>query len=42
MKPNKSIDKYESIFDQEKRLKKEAKQLAEKFKDKKPTKYDLK
>ena len=42
MKPNKKIEKYESIFDQEKRLKKEAKELAEKFKNKKPTKYDLK
>lgn len=33
---------HESIFDHEKRLKKEAKELAEKHKDLKPVKYDLK
>jgi acyl-[acyl carrier protein]--UDP-N-acetylglucosamine O-acyltransferase len=39
----KTIDKrFESIFEEEKRLKEEAKKLAEKFKDKKVTKYDLK
>lgn len=38
----KRTDKQESIFDQEKRLKKEAKELAEKHKDVKPIKYDLK
>jgi acyl-[acyl carrier protein]--UDP-N-acetylglucosamine O-acyltransferase len=39
----KKIDKrYENIFEQEKRLKKEAKELAEKHKDLKPIKYDLK
>ena len=34
--------RHESIFEEEKRLKEEAKKLAEKFKDKKPTKYLLK
>jgi hypothetical protein len=34
--------RFETIFEQEQRLKEEAKKLAEKFKDKKPTKYDLK
>jgi acyl-[acyl carrier protein]--UDP-N-acetylglucosamine O-acyltransferase len=39
----KKIDKrYENIFEQEKRLKKEAKELVEKHKDIKPIKYDLK
>jgi hypothetical protein len=39
----KKIEKrYENIFEQEKRLKKEAKELAEKHKDTKPIKYDLK
>ncbi len=39
----KKIDKrYENIFEQEKRLKKEAKEIAEKHKDIKPIKYDLK
>jgi acyl-[acyl carrier protein]--UDP-N-acetylglucosamine O-acyltransferase len=39
----KKIDKrYENIFEQEKRLKKEAKELVEKHKDVKPIKYDLK
>jgi acyl-[acyl carrier protein]--UDP-N-acetylglucosamine O-acyltransferase len=39
----KTIDKrFETIFEQEQRLKEEAKKLAEKFKDKKPIKYDLK
>lgn len=42
MKKRKRTDKQESIFDQEKRLKKEAKELAEKHKDVKPIKYDLK
>ena len=32
----------ETIFEEEKRLKKEAKQLAENHKDTKPIKYDLK
>lgn len=41
-KQNKTIDKYESIWEQDKRLKKEAKELAEKHKDVKPIKYDLK
>lgn len=39
---NKAEKKYESIWEQNKRLREEAKKLAEKFKDKKPTKYDLK
>jgi len=39
----KTIDKrFETIFEQNQRLKEEAKKLAEKFKDKKPTKYLLK
>jgi hypothetical protein len=39
----KKIEKrHESIFEQEKRLKKEAKELAKKHKDTKPIKYDLK
>lgn len=39
----KTIDKrFETIFEEEQRLKYEAKKLAEKFKDKKPTKYLLK
>ena len=39
----KKIEKrYENIFEQEKRLKKEAKEIAEKHKDTKPIKYDLK
>ena len=39
----KTIDKrFETIFEQNQRLKEEAKKLAEKFKDKKPIKYDLK
>jgi hypothetical protein len=39
----KKIDKrYENIFEQEKRLKKEAKELVKKHKDIKPIKYDLK
>jgi acyl-[acyl carrier protein]--UDP-N-acetylglucosamine O-acyltransferase len=39
----KKIEKrYENIFEQEKRLKKEAKELVEKHKDIKPIKYDLK
>lgn len=42
MNKRKRTDKQESIFDQEKRLKKEAKELAEKHKDVKPIKYDLK
>ena len=43
LKKMKTIDKrFETIFEQEQRLKEEAKKLAEKFKDKKPTKYDLK
>jgi len=43
MKIMKKIEKrHENIFEQEKRLKKEAKELAEKHKDLKPIKYDLK
>lgn len=38
----KPIDKNETIWEQEKRLKEEAKELAEKHKDVKPIKYDLK
>jgi hypothetical protein len=39
----KTIDKrFETIFEQEQRLKLEAKKLAELHKDKKPTKYLLK
>ena len=34
--------RHESIFEQNQRLKEEAKKLAEKFKDKKVTKYILK
>ncbi len=39
---NKPIYRHESIFEMEKRLKQEAKKLAELHKDKKPTKYLLK
>lgn len=38
----KPINKNETIWEQDKRLKKEAKEIAEKHKDIKPTKYDLK
>ena len=39
---SKRTNKYETIFEMEARLKNEAKELAEKFKDIKPVKYDLK
>ncbi|WP_264533443.1 MULTISPECIES: hypothetical protein [Flavobacterium] len=42
MKPKKNIPPQETIFEMEHRLKEEAKILAKKFKDKKPTKFDLK
>lgn len=38
----KLINKHETIFEMEKRLKEEAKELSEKHKDVKPIKYDLK
>lgn len=42
MKPKKNIPPQETIFQMEHQLKIEAKKLAEKFKNKKPTKYLLK
>lgn len=42
MSKRKQIEKQETIFEQEKRLKREAKELAAKHKDLKPIKYDLK
>ena len=39
---SKRTNKYETIFEMEYRLKPEAKKLADKFKDVKPVKYDLK
>lgn len=42
MNKRKKSAKRETIFDQEKRLREEAKELAEKHKDVKPIKYDLK
>jgi hypothetical protein len=41
-KPKKPIDKHESIWDEDKRLREEAKKLAELHKDKKASKFDLK
>ena len=40
--PMKTKDRHESIFEMEKRLKEEAKKLAELHKDKPVKKYDLK
>ena len=42
MNKRKKSAKRETIFEQEKRLREEAKKLAEKHKDVKPIKYDLK
>ena len=42
MKKRNPLEKSETIFETEHRLKEEAKQLAEKFKNIKPTKYLLK
>lgn len=42
MNKRKKSAKRETIFEQEKRLREEAKELAEKHKDVKPIKYDLK
>lgn len=42
MNKRKKSAKPETIFEQEKRLREEAKELAENHKDVKPIKYDLK
>lgn len=42
MKKRNPLEKTESIFETEHRLKQEAKILAQQFKNIKPTKYDLK